>query len=735
MMNILQFILCAGAAIFILLLLAQFDFEQLKSDKLKRALWITGVAVMGYCLSTGMDAVVADRFFYGFHGFKYMFLILTPFTTLIFSLRLCSSDLPSKAWFSVPLSVITLADIVLFLTNPLHSLMYSYTNEAAFGAPFKWGPLFIPHAAFCYLLSIASVVLFMRFAFAASNKKVKLASLSILLPIGFNVLFTVFSGFFPMDMTAIFYGFVFAVLAFSLYKQSLLGVDIKERERYLDLFLENYPEEGFIFLTDDDYNIRIATKSVSKYDFTKSFDYREAIGKNYYEFIKDHIHEDFAEYTKSQMKAVNAPGNTDNIKDKYDSPLTQRSYSTLTAKYEKSAQIHGGYIIVVNDVTEINRAMLQAEAASVAKSAFLSNISHEIRTPMNAIIGLTSLSLKEDIPAKVRMYLGNIDESGHRLLTLINDVLDISKIESGKMVIADQDFDFANMLSKSINVTAEMAREKNITVEDIRNETLKKLSRQIHSDELRISQIIVNLLSNAVKFTPNGGTITITVNLEEQDGGNALINLSVRDTGIGIAPENINKLFDSFEQADKTITRRFGGTGLGLSISKKIAVLMGGDILVSSQPGKGSEFKAIIPVTYGDEITTQKLLGAEHRPEFDGKQILLVEDVDINRLIAAALLEDYNCFIDEAENGKIAVEMAEKKDYDLILMDMQMPVMDGLTATKEIRKTQKEVPIIAMTANAFREDAERCFEAGMNDHISKPIDADLFIRVLSNYLK
>jgi signal transduction histidine kinase len=716
------------------MLTAQFDFSELKRDKIKRALWLTGIAVMGYCLTTGLDAVIADKFFYGFHGFKYAFLIMTPFMTLIFALRLNGSKLPDKKAFSISLIILAAADIALFLTNPFHSLMYKYTNEAVFGAAFTWGPLFIPHAVFCYLLSIASVIQFLRFTLKQSKTSLKLAAASILLPIIFNLLFTIFSGVFPIDLTAILYGFVFVVFAFSLYKESLLGMDKKQRERYLDLILENYPSEGFVVVTDEEFTIRVATKNIGKYGFAKPFHYTEAIGRNYYEFLREYVSDHFAEFAKTQFTEIATHGSDAVFKKNYDSPITVRSYTALIERYEKSEKIHGGYIVVVNDVTEINRAKLQAEAASVAKSAFLSNISHEIRTPMNAIIGLTQLSLREEIPEKVRLYLGNIDESGHRLLTLINDVLDISKIESGKMEIAEADFDFSNMLSKSINVTAEMAREKNITVEYSRNPALKTLDRFIHSDELRISQIIVNLLSNAVKFTPDGGKITINVSLDEEDG-KPLINLSVKDTGIGIAPENIGKLFDSFEQADKTITRQFGGTGLGLSISKKIAEMMNGTMSVESELGKGSIFYVTIPVSYGGAINTPRSEIGTVKPEFAGKRILLVEDVDINRLIATALLEDFDCIIEEAENGKIAVEKAQAGTYDLILMDMQMPVMDGLTATEEIRKFSSDIPIIAMTANAFREDAERCIKAGMNDHISKPIDAALFIRVLSHYLK
>jgi signal transduction histidine kinase len=733
-MNVFQFILCIASSIFLLLLLAQFSPREIWHDKIKRALWFTGIAVMGYCLTTGLDTVVADKYFYGFHGFKYMFLILTPITTLFFALRLNGFSLPDKKWFSVPVLLVTAADIVLYLTNPFHSLMYAYDGIAAYNAPFAWGPLFIYHAVFCYIASLVSLILLFRYTFAAGGKlPVRLAAASIFLPIAFNVIFSILPrSILPIDLTAVLYGAVFAIFAFSLYKDRLLGTDVKLRERYLDLILENYPSDGFVIVTDEGMNICIATKNIASYGFKKPFVYTDALGKQPYEFLAEHVNEDFAAFARQQFEDVKQFGMQ--VKKSYHSPVTSRSYNALIEEYPRSDKIHGGFIVVVNDVTEINSAKLQAEAASVAKSAFLSNISHEIRTPLNAIIGLTQLSLKENIPDKVRSFLQNIDDSGRRLLVLINDVLDISKIESGKMIINNAPFDFANMLSKSINVISELAREKNITIEENKNEALKKLDRYINSDELRLSQILVNLLSNAVKFTPDGGTITIHINIENAESETPVLSLKVRDTGIGIAPENIGKLFESFEQADKTITREYGGTGLGLAISKKIAEQMNGSLSVESEVGVGSQFTVSIPAAYGEKITSSRKELQTKKPKLSGKKILLVEDVDINRLIATALLEEYECIIDEAENGKIAVDKARENSYDLILMDMQMPIMDGLAATKEIRKLGITTPIIAMTANAFREDAERCIEAGMNDHLSKPIDAVLFMRMLDTYI-
>jgi signal transduction histidine kinase/DNA-binding response OmpR family regulator/PAS domain-containing protein len=521
----------------------------------------------------------------------------------------------------------------------------------------------------------------------------------------------------------------------------------------------------------------------------------------------------------------------------------------------------GGELWVLTDVSEMYEAMQRANEASLAKSMFLSSMSHEIRTPMNAIIGMTSLARKSHDMPRIQRYLEKTEEAGHRLMSLINDVLDMSKIESGKLQIAENEFDYMKMCENAVNVIADKAMEKRIEVKTVYK---AKFSHLVWADELRVSQVLVNLLSNAVKFTQEGGHITVTTDIV----GASTLRVSCEDDGIGIGEESMPKLFNSFEQADKSITRQFGGTGLGLAICKQIVELMGGKIYVESEQGKGSVFTFEIPFEWrseikisanvGDVLSDTRILVVDDEPEiteyfaellktyyinadtansgivaislaqkskdegepykiafvdwkmpeisgaqtaknlrgilpeckiviisaydwdeikesfeqcgesdidfmpkpippsdiynriislldihvsnanatdFTGKRILLVEDVDVNRLIVTALLEDCNCVIDEAENGKISVEMAQNEHYDLILMDMQMPVMDGLTATKLIRQFDKDTPIIAMTANAFREDADACLEAGMNAHIAKPLDNDVFMRTLAEYLR
>jgi signal transduction histidine kinase/ActR/RegA family two-component response regulator len=870
--NLTEFFLSAIAAAIILIILAQFDFDELKRDPLMRTLWITGICILGYNLTTGFDAVVSDRFFVGFHIFKYIFLILTPFLSVFFSLRLNGSKLATAVWFKVPVFILMAADILLMITNPLTGLMYRYTGEAVFRAATVWGPLFIYHVIVCYGLSLLWLVNFLAFILRRGNKIVRMASSSILLPFFFNLLFTLFPKTFRIDLTAILFGVVFIVLSFALYKDELLGTDDLKNRRYLDLILEHYPRDGYMIVIDEDRKIRSATKNIARDALNSVIPYEACIGMDYVDFLKRTGYTVAAQFVEPEIAAILAanPGDEINktffndrdknwlsaqfvrypstdfihggaiiilsditesytaflradnlaneltVRERYlsllqnytplntllilcdeeyrvrlatsnivsfayknpvpsyedcigvdyptllrknvseqtantieeilgaakegevgeviyrlfESPTSGNFYNVNGVRFAPSDGVHGGYLIVFNDVTELNRAKLGAEAASVAKSTFLSNISHEIRTPMNAIIGMTGLALREQISDKVRLYLHNTDEAGHRLLNLINDVLDISKIESGKMEMSFVDFDFFKMVENSVNVVAEQAREKNIRITVIRNMTADTL---VNSDELRLSQILVNLLSNAVKFTPEGGTVTITVDLHNEDGIN-IIQLSVRDTGIGIEPQNIGKLFDSFEQADKTITRRYGGTGLGLAICKKIAEMLCGTLSVTSKVGQGSEFTLTVPVTFGEKITELTDDDGEFSFDLSGKRILLVEDVEVNRLIVTSLLEDTGCEIDEAENGKIAVELANENDYDLILMDMQMPVMDGLTATREIRKNNSFIPIIAMTANAFKEDAERCLEAGMNGHIAKPIDAASFIRILYEFL-
>ena len=379
-----------------------------------------------------------------------------------------------------------------------------------------------------------------------------------------------------------------------------------------------------------------------------------------------------------------------------------------------------------------------AQEASLAKSDFLSRMSHEIRTPMNAIIGMTQIAKNTTELTKAQECLDRISSASKLLLSLINDILDMSKIEANKLDIQHEEFDFGD-ITKNIETIIEIkVKEKSqmliVSVCD-------SVPRKLIGDELRLVQVVNNLLSNAVKFTPEKGTITVTFDAIDVVGDDITIEVRVKDSGIGISDEQKKRLFDSFEQADGSIARKFGGTGLGLTISKNIVELMGGTINVISEVGKGSEFVFTVKMKRAQEqIGVEAGEVEDSNYDFSDYRILLAEDIEVNRIIVIAMLESTNIQIDCVENGVEACEIMKNspEKYDVIFMDLQMPEMGGIEAAQTIRSMENEhcrtIPIIAMTANAFKEDVEQCLEVGMNDHIAKPIDEKIVLNKLSIFL-
>jgi signal transduction histidine kinase/ActR/RegA family two-component response regulator len=380
---------------------------------------------------------------------------------------------------------------------------------------------------------------------------------------------------------------------------------------------------------------------------------------------------------------------------------------------------------------EMNRAKKKAERLAQSKADFLANMSHEIRTPMNGIIGMVSLLQSTNVDEKQSEMLRTIESSGESLLRILNDILDHSKIEAGKLDIELRPFCLDELLKEVRFLFEERVEEKNIKLIEQRN--FEEMI-YLNGDNTRIKQVLINLISNAVKFTKNGHIIISTNVLDR--GENIDISFSVKDTGIGIKKENIKKLFSAFSQADESITRRFGGTGLGLSISKALVELQGGKISVKSVAGEGSEFSFQLTLDRVAEIN--RVNNCVEMFTFDqNKRVLLVEDSKTNILVASKMLEKFHVLFDIAENGHEAVEKFKATFYDLIFMDMQMPIMDGLTATKKIRALSRgeETYIIAMTANAFTEDKEKCLKAGMDEFTSKPISLSKISELLIKYKK
>jgi CheY-like chemotaxis protein len=393
-------------------------------------------------------------------------------------------------------------------------------------------------------------------------------------------------------------------------------------------------------------------------------------------------------------------------------------------------------------MTEIIDAKERTEQASRAKSNFLSSMSHEIRTPLNAIIGMTAIAAGSPDPGRKDYCLDKISGASTHLLGIINDILDMSKIEEGKFELSQTEFDFSAMLQEVVDFFGFRFDEKK---QQFSMNLDPLIPRRIITDKQRFAQIITNLLSNAIKFTPVEGKICLEVKLLDLSEEACTLELRVSDTGIGIAREEHGRLFQSFVQVDSSISRRFGGTGLGLVISKRIAEMMQGSIRIESELGRGSTFivsvKANVPSRTAQAVEPEP--GTIHKAaaaDYSGKQILLAEDMEINREIVIALLADYKLKFIEAENGKEAFDKfaANPEQYDLIFMDIHMPGVDGYESTRLIRSIDhpcaKTVPIIAMTANVFKEDVEHCLAAGMSAHIGKPLDFNEVTAVLSKYL-
>ena len=516
---------------------------------------------------------------------------------------------------------------------------------------------------------------------------------------------------------------------------------LKEQQHFLHTVTDAVP--GLIAYWDTDLHNRFANLPYQRW-FNLSpnelygIHMRDLLGRELFEETQPRIDEvlkgNAVHFERAMPRADGSPGYTlvDYIPDQQDGEV-KGFYSLISDVSEiKSWELR---LAELNEALEM-RAQ-DAEAATLAKSVFLANMSHEIRTPLNGILGMAYLLRRSQVNAQQADQLDRILSSGKHLLGLISDILDLSKIEAGKFKLEDSEFstdDFARSLG---SVIGEAAHAKGLALKM----DLGELPRYLRGDSTRLSQCLVNYLSNAVKFTA-AGSISVSGKILAERDDNWLLRFEVTDTGIGMSEEQMSRIFESFEQADNSVTRLFGGTGLGLAITRKIALMMHGDVGVTSQPGRGSTFwvsaqlgKCLTPTLPSGDVQSpdaEAIILRDH----PGKCVLLAEDEPINQEIALMLLEGCGLQVDVAENGENAVRMARQKQYDIILMDMQMPKMSGIEAARSIRGVPglESLPIIAMTANAFAEDRENCLAAGMNDFIAKPCDPDLLFATALRWL-
>ncbi|MBS1682567.1 MAG: response regulator [Bacteroidetes bacterium] len=497
-------------------------------------------------------------------------------------------------------------------------------------------------------------------------------------------------------------------------------------------FYKAVVEDGsdLIFIVDYEGQILYHNNSVKE---TLGYGSNTLVSKNFFDFILPETLVDFKKaYLASTKKRFNESIEFQFLcKDKSYKYLEFNSINLFHSEKIK------GLILDCRDIAQRKKDAEELLRAQKAKELFLANISHEIRTPINGIAGLASLLSSNQNVSGQSTYLSAIQSAADNLKVIINDILDLASIESGKLKFEQIGFNMNDLLHSLINIFLLQANEKKI---DLRYHLHEDANKIFIGDPVRLNQILLNLINNALKFT-NSGYISVNCYVKKKEAKKYLLEFEVRDTGIGIPKDKLQTIFESFSQADASVTRKYGGTGLGLTIVRQLIELQNGSIHVVSKEGLGSTFSFTIPYQLGSKANIRGNLVKDSsflKKSLKDLSVLLVEDNDVNRLYASSILKIWDCKIDMAENGYVAFEKIKNELYDIILMDIQMPVMDGFEATKAIRgleSSKKNLPIIALTANATRATIEQCLAHGMNDCISKPFTPEDLYNKLSHYKK
>lgn len=512
----------------------------------------------------------------------------------------------------------------------------------------------------------------------------------------------------------------------------------QESEAYVSTVMENVVD-GIITFNEAGTVLSFNSPAESLLGYSK----KEAVGKHIEVFSpKINDEERVENFLNSYLKNFKNEDTGDLI-ETLAIDVNGRVFPIDLSVSEMSFDSKKMYIAIIRDITErkqfeeaLIKAKKNAEQMAIAKTNFLSTMSHEIRTPMNAVIGLTNLLIQENPKPEQVESLKVLKFSGENLLVLINDILDFNKIESGRIEFEKMNFsiqEVTNSIKEGLNIKA---KEKNIGLQVYMDSALPKV---LIGDPTRLSQILNNLIGNAIKFTEKG-KVTVEIDLVEETPTEIEIAFRVIDTGIGIEKNKLDHIFESFTQSNSSITRKYGGTGLGLAITKRLIELQDSEIHVKSEAGKGSSFH--FTLTFGKTTQPSSLEfsigGSQEIENFKGSTILLVEDNKINQMVASKFLASWGITVELADDGSIGLEKVQQKDYDLVLMDLQMPVMDGYTATQKIRNLGggfEDLPIVALTASVMQTVQSKALKKGMNDFVSKPFNPSELNQVLAKFLK
>jgi len=852
-----MFICCAIAYI-----LGLFWFSDMRNRRF-RSFFLLGIEVFIWTLLNAITIVSKIEFFPIIYTLRMVMVCIIPFGISWFTLNFINSPLKDKKWIRNLFILLPMIDILCMASNPFH---HYYFLDYSFPLPAR-APLFWVHTAMDSLLIIIIISMLMRYIIkeARKNPLLILTGVGLLIPYTINTRYSFGMSSFPHDITPIGFFVAFILFMFVAYRAQFLNFK-------MGLFSSTMDSIDDVIILSNERRVVVDVNQRALDTFPEI---QITVGRTQADDICNHVRSRAAD--EKSLELIDAIEHGQDISGEctiYMPNGETRAFALVRRTVYEGAS-KSGHILIMTDVSNYHEMALRAERASLAKSSFLSNMSHEMRTPMNAIIGMTNIGMSASGISQKDYSLAKINDASKHLLGIINDILDMSKIESGKFELSEVEFDFEKMVQQASNIVYFRVEEKKHSFSAYIDRAIPGI---LIGDDQRLSQVMANLLGNAVKFTPDNGTIRISTYLLGEENGVCTIKIAVTDSGIGISPEQQSELFHPFYQAENSTSRKFGGTGLGLTISKSIVEMMGGEIWVESEPGKGSTFSFTVQMKRGrmqserrsvpetdmahlrvlvvdddpdilkdfkgiangfgiscdiadngeealrlvelndaydicfvdwampdmtgtelieelkkkisaptasfvvmvsfvdynmvakeaneagvDEFLQKPLFpsaikeaitrrcGAEEHYVmeveadvsgiYENRCILLAEDIEINREIVLTLLEPTLLEIDCAENGIEAVRMFSQspEKYEMIFMDVQMPEMDGYEATRSIRALDapnaKTIPIVAMTANVFREDIEKCLEAGMSGHIGKPFDYEAVLEQLRLYIQ